>query len=907
MSSFLEGLAIDVLKKYSEKMNRICVIFPSRRACHYFAKQLSTELKTPLWSPKLFSIEDFISSLSVLKPIDKLSLLFELYHIYLSVKKSKGREMENILDNKLSYFNDENFDDFFPWGEMLLRDFDIIDKYNVSADLLFGKIRDFKEIDDAFSVELKKDLYRFWKSVFKESEDSSETLNGIKGNFVKIWEILGEVYEKFTSSLRSRSVGYEGMLYRDALNLILNGKLNIKYDKVIFAGFNSLNVCEKEIFKILLENNKAEIHWDVDSYYTDDPKQEAGFDYRKNLAFFKSLQSSVPVRSGLCKEKKNITLVGSPLQVGIAKSTARLLNDVIKSEDYKPEKTAIVVPDGNILLPLLYSLPPEINDINVTMGFPFSNTPLFNFISLLKSLQKNAKNGVFYQKDIIKILLHPYIKFRDVSQAYNLVRKIRKNNYVYLNPFTLILNEDVPPLFEKIFAQVKGIQDLILYIKEVMTEIINNMETDLPDYSAYNKFQLEYLYYFFKNFNLLNNAIEKYAPEMSMEMYWNILISALKNDSIPFTGEPLKGIQIMGLLETRCLDFDTVFILSANEGKIPPSTIHNSFIPYALRKAFRVPTYEDDDSINAYYFYRLLQGAKNIYILYDTELGNNTKEKSRYILQIENELVKHNPAINLKNIILSLNVKFCGKKEVVVEKKGEVLNALFKIESLSASSINMYINCSLQFYFAKILKLSEEKDVEEVLSPAAFGRVLHRILEKLYLPYTGRTLEKSDFSNLQNDLKVNFKEYYISVLKEIGFEGISESSKGRNILLSKVIMKLIEKVIDCDYSRAPFELVELEHEYKIPVKIDASGDLREIILSGRIDRLDKISGGIELIDYKTGNVKIKDYENSGLENSFEEIFSAPDFKESVQGFLYAYFYLKENPEQKIKIGIYALK
>ena len=584
--TFLEKIADEVLKEGKNRLSKYCFVFPTRRNGIYFRNILSKKIDSPIWSPEILSIEDFFGKLSPYTIADNLLLIFELHRVY---------------------GTSEAFDSFYSWGEMVLSDFDEVDKFLVPAEILFKKVKEFKDIDDAFPVELQEEFKKFWETIFNSKTD-------LKNDFVKIWEVLGEIYSKFNASLKSQGIAYKGRAYKEVCRKILDGEINFEWEKIIFSGFNSLNKCEEKIIQKLLDEGKAVIYWDSDEYYINDDKQEAGHFLRKNFKTFR-IKNSNWVENNLLTDEKNLSVTGIPLNMGQAKLTGKLLKELLSGKNFKSETTVLVLPDENMLLPVLYSLPDEIKELNVTMGFKFRNTPLFNLLMLIKSLLESKKgtgeNIRFYHKDFSSILQHPYIKLFDSNYTYELVKEITKGNYVYVGRKN-ILKGEFPQILDIIFSEPPGIKEIFIYLRAIIDLIAGKFENK-P--SAYENFQLEYIFSLYLHLNRFEDILNEYNTTVSPNMFWKILKDVLNNISIPFTGEPLKGLQIMGLLETRGLDFENVIVLSVNEKIVPRGNFHNSFIPYPLRKAFKMPVYDDNDSITAYYFYRLLQRAKNINLI----------------------------------------------------------------------------------------------------------------------------------------------------------------------------------------------------------------------------------------------------------------------------------------------------
>ncbi len=876
MNTFLEKLADEVLKNHGTGLQNLCVVFPSRRATVFFKKYLSQRIEKPTWSPKAIGIQDFISMHSPYIIADKLTLIFELFEVY---KK---------------YRDDTTFDEFYAWGELLLSDFDDIDKNLAPADYIFRVIREQKELDEEFPLDENElgEFKKFWR-VF-----SDRKILDLHKDFKKTWEILGKVYHDYRSRLMKGNIAYEGMAYRKIYELARTNNLEIEFSKIIFAGFNALNKAEEGIIKELLKKGIAEIFFDADEYYLNDKINEAGNYIRKNIASF-GLDNSKWTGNELLTEAKNITAIGVPLNAGQAKAAGYEIEKIISQSPDSVNSTAVVLPDESFLIPMLHSLPENISALNVTMGYPMKNSPLYNLILLLKNLQKNKKNNDgkihFYHKDVIGLLLHPYIKFRDVAGNFSLVNKIKKNNIVYV-PGEILCGDE---LLKKIFCEINSPDEALNYLYELLNLIAESFE------ERKSKLELEYVYTFYTQLNLFKDVLAKYHTEIETETFWKLLLEAIALVRIPFAGEPLNGLQVMGVLETRSLDFENVFILSMNEGTMPRGNTRTSFIPYRLRKAFKLPTHEDEDSISAYYFYRLMQKAKNIFLLYNTEIGDIASgEKSRLIMQVENELAIRNTKINFTDNTLQIDSSIPAVKEINVEKTKAVIDKLLSCKEFSPTALGTYIRCPLQFYLKYIAGLKEEDTIEEFFSGGTLGRILHGIMEILYTGYKDKPITIEVLDELSAKLDKNYDLILGDAFKKIDDSREFESElQGKNLLYKGIIKKLAERIIETDKKSAPFMIHALEE--KIVMGIETPNG--KSALAGRVDRIDSVRGRLRIIDYKTGKVDVKDFNNKDLPQYFSEVFTSTKYKEVFQTYCYAYLYLNEHPGTEISIGLFTLR
>lgn len=896
MKTFIEKIVNEIIKEDVSKFSNMCIVFPSRRACIYFKKILASKLEDPIWSPDVLGIQDMVEKLSPYRIPDNLILIFELFDIYKRIEKNA------------------RFDDFYPWGEMLLTDFDTIDKYLVDTDNLFTNVKNLRSIDDEFPTELPEDFKKFWGSIF--NIDNEFEISEAKEEFIKLWEVMGEMYNSFRKTLQEKNIAYEGMAYRRIYEDIKKGVFNPVWDKVIFAGFNALTRCEEEIISELIIRKKAVLYWDADNYYVIDTKQESGKFIRQN---FKNLNIKSPewIENNLLTDKKSISFVGASLQEGMVKALGNELSEFLKSDSIEFEKTAIILSDENLLLPVLYSIPEQIKEFNVTMGLPFKNTPLYNLIRLIISLQENKivnnDKVFFYHNDVEQLLMHPYIKFHNPSYVFKKTEEIKYFNLVFVSEEEILFDRSndskhsTPEILKVVFKNVKDYNGVYNYFENIINIISDRIEQNSSNEPAYEKFQLEYIFNFYTNLNKLNEVLIKYAAEINLKTYWNLLKEILSNVKIPFTGEPEKGLQIMGLLETRALDFDNIFMISMNEGMIPKGNTHNSFIPYTLRKAFRMPTYEDNDAISGYYFYRLLQKAKNVFLFYDAKVGEFVKEKSRFLLQTGNELTKSNKQIIFSQKLVSPDLNFTKVNDISIKKSKEVLKELETME-FSASSLNKFINCPLDFYFSKVANLKEDDIVEEIFSASMIGTIIHALMKNLYLKYKGKTISVEIIENLIEKLNEDYDKFFNQVISSIPrLSKFNINLSGRNLLLKSIIRKLVERVLINEIKEIPFKILGHEIDINSKLNIGSNGKDLQIIVKGRIDRIDEKDNLIRILDYKTGQTHFKPITKKNEAIYFDELFSDPDFKDSFQACLYGYLYSREFKKENISVGLYPLK
>lgn len=880
MERFLQKLAKELYENYGIGITNTCIVFPSRRAGIFFKKYISELIKKPIWLPPVFSIQDFIQKYSPLPVIDKITLIFSLYEVY------------------QQFGTEETFDVFYPWGEMMLSDFDEMDKNLVEADKLFRILREIKEVEKEFAIDVTdiEEFYKFWQTF------SSKTLSDVQDNFILTWDIMGKVYHAFRKKLAESGNYYEGMAYRRVYELIRTNELKLEHKKVIFAGFSYLYKAEEGIFRELIKQDIAEVYWDADEYYVNDKLQEAGHFLRKNFVTFNQEKINW-IENLLSQTGKNFKIIGAPLKVSQAKVLGNELKNISAE---KIDNTAVVLPDESLLLPVLNSIPDNVTSLNVTMGFPFRHSTLYSLLLSLKNLQKGlkgkGKSAVFYHKHVTQILLHPYIKFISPYEIFGLVNTIKKRNIIYLSRKRILESfTETPELISAVFNESETTNDSLDYIYNIITLISKRLELNKEK----SIFEMEYLFKFYTELNHLRGIIEDSSIELDSDTFWKLIIEISSTIRIPFTGEPLKGLQLMGLLETRTLDFENVFILSMNEEILPKGNNQSSFIPYSLRKAFGLPTYDDDDSTAAYNFYRLLQRAKNICLIYNTEPGElNTGEKSRFLMQIENELALSNKNLKLENYILKTNVEIPRREEIIVEKSDKIIESLKSERFFSATALSVYINCPLQFYFRTVAKLKQEEEVEESFTGWGFGTVFHQIMDDIYREFSGKVVDKRMLFDLRDKVKKDFDSVWMEACGKLPeYEEFKSGLAGKNLLFKSIIKKLVNKVLTIDMQEAPFKVITVENESL--KEIDIAGT--KVKLFGRLDRVEEKDGVTRIVDYKTGVVNKSKLKKNITPENIDELFTNPALREKFQQYFYSTLYLNGDYDKKLKIGIYPLK
>ncbi len=861
MRSFLQDIA-DVVKRDYADWERLQIVFPNRRAALYFKQELAKDLTTPKWCPTIFTIEELIQSYSPLQEIDKLTSIVKLFQAFKKVTNST-----------------ERIDQFYYWGEMLLRDFDELDKYMVNAEFLFRDISNLKEVDQYFDYLTEEQmvfLKDFWQSVEFSTEET-------RVRFLSLWRNLYPVYKEFQESLLKNGTAYAGMIHRLVAERLITQTAPTSEKKTIFAGFNALTTAEEKIICWFVENQSAPVFWDEDEYYVSSETREAGAFfrlYRKHSVLGKTFAERPA--SHLSREKQ-INIYGVPQKAGQPKLLAQQLSDDRTFD--KEGSHVIVLPDESLLMPLLYSLPSSISSINVTMGFPLISTPYFSLIDFLFDLHRTKRKDEFYFKGVMAVLNHPYMNALAGAEVSELKKFITKHNQVYLEERFFETKGNV---IASIFKLV-GEADFIPYVLETIA-----LFATAPSNGMLDK---EFAFYFHR---ILTKLQELTVDEpMELSMLQKLFRQIARSEKIPFSGEPLKGIQIMGVLETRNLDFDHVHVLSLNEGLWPAAARQGSYLPHSIRKAYGLPTYTHQDAMYGYLFYRLLQRSEQVNLYYNTEpdvLGSG--EMSRYLYQIMYE-AKWPYTKKILYSSISLN----QPSSITIEKDSSVMEKLqrYVTKALAPSTLNTYLECRLKFYFKNLLGLVEADEVEEEADARIFGNLFHDVMQFFYLDLKSKDgtseIRAEHFNNLPKKLDLLVERAYRKHF------GLTHNRKieydGQQLVVNEMVKKMADHVLKKDEEYAPFYVDMLEQEdFNISFPMDAK---LTILLGGKIDRVDRKENVVRIIDYKTG----KD------ENSYRTIISLFDRdddkrnKAAFQAFFYSWIYdrVKGTPNLKLQPGL----
>lgn len=839
MKTFLEIVANDLYKRIGTDLSHTAVVFPNKRASLFFSEHLARQASTPIWSPAYITIQELFSSLSSLKTGDPIRLVCELYKVYREETQSN-----------------ESLDDFYYWGELLISDFDDVDKNMADASQLFGNLQDLKDLEDlSYLTEEQQEAIRQFFNNF-----SIEKTSELKQRFIGVWNKLGAIYQHLRQNLRLLGIAYEGMLYRDIIEQLDINQL--PYDQLAFVGFNVLNRVETTLFSHLQEAGKALFYWDYDSSYTTQPRKatipfthEAGDFIMRNMQLFPNALSEEHFQQ--MQHPKQIKYIASPTENAQARYIPQWYAQL--THDGAEKENAVVLCNESLLQPVLHALPEEVKHVNVTMGFPLSQTPVSSFINVLADLQTtgyDANNGHYIYESVLAFLRHPYT--RQLSSAScNIEQELSRKNRFFPLPSELKVDD----FLNKAFTPVSGNQALCTYLVNMLLEATTLYRSDEEE--EHDIFSQLYRESLFKSYTLINRLLtliqqgELNVNTLTLRKLLNRIFSGA---SIPFHGEPAIGMQIMGVLETRNLDFKNLLLLSVNEGQLPKSESNASFIPYNLRKAFGLTTIEHKNSVYAYYFYRLIQRAETVTLMYNTSTeGLNRGEMSRFMLQLLTE--SPHPVIRLQ---LEAGQSPAREREITVIKTPEIIQQLVDNYAnpqqdewyISPSALNTYLNCPLSFYYKYVARIRKPDEVSSEIDNAVFGSIFHEAAEKLYIDLTahGNVINASDLEKVLKD-KPRLHTYVDNAFKHLFFlipEQERAAYNGTQQINRSVIIRFLENLIRFDLKHVPFTLVAVEKVVTETFQVPMSDRTLQVKVGGTIDRMDSKDGVLRIIDYKTG-------------------------------------------------------
>lgn len=825
MTPFLHYVAADIISKYGTDLSRIAVVFPNKRASIFLNKELFSIARKPLWSPSYITIKELFSRNSDLQLADPLKLVSDLYKVYVKCTGSM-----------------EEFDRFFGWGQLLISDFDDIDKHLAIPSEVFFNLSASHEMDNvSYLSEEQKELLKGFFADFKDDQDSR-----LKQRFETFWNNIEQIYNNFKQSLADQHLAYEGQLYRRVTE---GTTFNFHYDKYLFVGFNLMQEVEQKLVDRLREEGKAEFYWDYDKYLTTERNIDGlsytpeGGHYVKSLLhkYHNALESEDENIYDDFHNEKSITFMSSPTEDIQARYVSQWLKE--NGRITPGERTAIVLANESLLPSVIHSLPDEVNDVNVTMGYPLNISPIVPLI--LQLFQYYLTPNPLQREQMRKRLLsHPYAIFFNADFLESMPK---------VNPVGANKGTDIGDLLNHV----------IDFLKTIGSNVKQAIKPKEPTNAiAEDEFFQESLFRTYKLFVRLKSLYDANdLPLNEVGSLVRLVRQLVSTTSVPVHGEPICDIQVMGLLETRNLDFEHVLLLSCNEGTLPKGMSDTSFIPYTVRKAFGLTTRDNMSELYAFYFYHLLQRCKDITVLYNSTATNGQKgEMSRFMLQM---LVDKSLNIQLKQLSAPLSMP--GSKPLAIEKTDNVLASLNSITSLSPTAINTYLRCPIRFYYRYIAHIEEpQRDDDYEIDNASFGTVFHRAAELIYRPYqeSGKQLDESEMRKLIGDeslIEDNVDRAFYEEFFKPRKPNVNPNKlpyNGLQLINRQVIVKFIKQLLDTDSHLTPFRVLQLE--YKVSTTVSLPSCNKSLTIGGYIDRIDSDGNNIRIVDYKTGSKEAND-------------------------------------------------
>ena len=832
-------------------------------------QHLAKAFNKTIWLPTIISAEEFVEELSGLKNLEEIDLICHLYNSYC---KCYGNEAEP-------------FDSFVKWGQLILQDFNEIDRYLADPAQLYENLKDIKVIEN-------------WSL-------AEEKLTEHQNNYLRFMSSLGSIYRHFTEVLLKNGWSYQGLAYRQAVEKCGSSDYTQRFHKLLFCGFNALNAAELKIFNYFLKLGAAEILWDADRYYLDNPNQEAGLFLRRNLEIFHEKDPSFVAQNYL--GEKDIEIVSVPKQLGQAQVVKQTLQQLL-NKGVSLDRVAVVLANEKMLWPVLQQLPEQVRTLNITMEYPVKYSATFNFVEQIIQIQtsfykQNRQHKTLYHKDFIWLLRQPlFKKYAEIVsprlQLGKVIGEVSSRNLSFITNQQLnkLFNEEFETL--KIFFQpVSSGKELTLLLRGTLEKLSGYFSAHASD--NHRRLEMEYLQVLIRNFNRVEELITKYPQFEGLEAYRQLFSQVVVNSTFPFIGEPLTGLQIMGVLETRTLDFEHIILVNVNEGVLPSGKSINSFIPNDLKRAFGLPLYIEKDAIYAYHFYRLLQKAKQVCIIYDSETDTFGKgEKSRFVTQLQLELKNYNPHISISERVASYT-SFPEKQpgEITIKKDRVNLQPILdkarsngEYGALSPSGLISFKDCSLKFYMRYGVHLKETEEVEESAEANTFGSILHLSLENLYKHLVGKIVRAADLKEQIDKIDETITNSFVTFFES--------QPAGKSILQKEVIAVYVKKLLKNDIRFIEELEKEKQHLTLYGLELEVSANLtvplpegsQTIFIKGKIDRIDLSNGNYRIIDYKSS---VKDTDKF-IFTDFDSLFHDKNYDKQLQLLIYAWLLYKNN-------------
>ena len=834
-------------------------VLPSRRSGTFLKHYLAQKTKQTIFAPQIFSIENFIEDLSGISYSDSTELLFTLYYAYLDVIE---KDREPLVD-------------FAKWARTLLMDFDEIDRHLVPHKSIFSYLSSIREIDHWYLQPDKTQLMR---------------------NYIAFWQSLEPMYSSFAEKLLSRKKGHQGLVYRKAHENLSDYLRKSKNKQHIFLGFNALNTAESHIIQAILSETPSRIYWDIDRYFIDSAYHDAGYFIRKHLKTWHYYRkTSFPLRDEGFTSSKEIHITGVPKNVSQAKYIGQLLENILDADPSDLNETAVILGDESLLNPLLNALPPSIDKVNVTMGFPLRNAPIAGLFEQFFELYLKPYPRGWPYKMVLSIFSLPQIQLilqnEEKDQLKTLQKKIHRHNLLFLSQAELgdLFGDLGNIIFNRKNDNVPDFIKNALRLIETMRSSFGEGRHTLVE---------EHLFGFYTIFNQLFELSSAFPYVKDIRTLHSLFVELLAEKSLDFQGEPLQGLQIMGMLESRVLDFKNVIISSVNEGILPSGKQVNSFIPYDLKKEFGLPTYKEKDAVYTYHFYRLLQRANQVHIVYNTEpdvlMGG---EPSRFVYQL---CTDHGLTGMVEHKLATMEIDVAFEKPQQIHKSDLLMSEIAKYASdgFSPTSLAQYIRNPLDFYKKFILKIDDSQVVEETIAANTFGTIIHNGLEELLSPFVGDYLNPDKLKAIRPDVEQVITKHFTNFYDE------SSIRHGKNSIAFQVLIRTLTNFLDFEIKQAQsHEIKLLELEKKMDVDLEVPGITFPIKLKGKVDRIDEKNGRLRIIDYKTGSA---DLSQMNVVN-WEDLVVEPQKSKAFQVLCYSFMRMQNPKFESLEAGIISLK
>ena len=813
MKTFLDEIAEEIIQS-KHPFESLKIVVPSRRATLFLKNALARQIQSPAFAPEIVSVENFVSELSGLKKVLPVNLMFEFYATYCEVSEENNRD---------------SLDRFLGWAPIILSDFNEMDAHLVNAQTFF---------EFQFSLQ---EMNQWTKS---------DVPSKIIQDHLQFWRIMPDLYEGLNQRLQQKQLGTLGFIFREATaNLEFYLSQDDKHH--YFVGFNALNESESQIIQEFISRNKGTVFWDIDQYFFKDKVHAAGKFIRKYHKDWNSLPSEPTAFKEHFAQPKNIEIIGVSKNIAQAKYAAQLAAQL--ANDHPDEKTAVVLGNESLLTPALSAIDDTKMAWNVTMGYPLEDTPMADFFEIFFQLHLNLKRGYFFYKNLKSLLSTPWCKSLFKSHDINIedhLKDIESKNLFQFLQEKLYQKDDPQSIQYCFFGPIDTVADFLQRLLNVCDHFIFFLEQSNETAAALH---LAYFQKFKSLFNQLEAMHQKYPFVEDLPLLLLIYRALIKGEKIDFLGEPLEGTQIMGLLETRLLDFDNLVITNLNEGILPAGKKNNSYFPFDLKKKFNLPTFLENDAIYTYHFYRILQRAKRVYLLYNTQSdGINSGEMSRFLYQLKYQKQTHHH-IEEKQLILNYQTPAIPERKFEkTEKIRQRLKAIAK-KGFSPSSLSLYLRNPLDFYYQRVLGIKEKNTMEFTINNMNRGNLVHQVIEQLYLPYKNQILSVPDFQEMKKRLLPLMEEHYKSI-----YHGTHKKT-GRNHIIFQVLKKSILDFLEIEQKQVKegnqIKILRLEQPFEQRVSIPGIGFPVKLI--GLVDRIDLYNDTLRIIDYKTGKIEPK--------------------------------------------------